>query len=141
MARLRLQLVRICFGGVERRRATLRIARAGRHIRCWLQTGWRRVLLFYLFAAALVCLHVAVTLPASARFDPHPLRWFFTGKSGPWIQAIVLAALLSALRGAWRMRKRIVILPFSNLTGAQERAPFVDGLPRRLMTLLAEIAD
>jgi lipoprotein NlpI len=108
--------------------------------------------LLYAFAAGLLFLHGVTTgaihwtqhlIPHESRHDRifRLLQWFLAGPTGPWVKAFALSAIALAIRGAQRMRKRIIVLSFANLTGEDFRKALADGLARRLMTELAEIAD
>jgi len=136
------------FGGVWRRSFFLRLARFG----CWLRSflrGSPSLMFLYLFSAALIFAHGLTTAVKWHAFPTEPrhdqvfrlLQWFFAGTTGPWIKALALAALIAAIISAQQMRKRIVVLTFANLTGEDTRKAFADGLGRRLMTELAEVAD
>ena len=127
-------------------------ARLYRRFVSWTWSGWRKLLVVYLTAAALIAIKRIVTDPNPATLWhallAHPktsplaaARWFFLGGIGPWVEAVGLAALIFACAEAWRARKRIVIVAFANATGEERRGAMVDGLPRRLMTELGEIAD
>lgn len=132
------------------RSALLRGILRGQRIRAWLFSEWRRLVLLYVAAAALVSLHSLITSPAPQAlwlaFRRHPaaetfafLRWFFAGKLGPWVVAIALAALLYAIAAAWRARHRIVISDFADLTGDNALKDVADRLSRRLMLELGAI--
>ena len=136
--------------GIKWRYACLWCGRLGCRLRSWALTGWPAIALLYAVAGVLVWIHgfVAGAIPLHAfpqetRHDQffRTLQWFFSGRSGPWVVAIALAALISAVLSARRIRKRIVILSFANLTGEDIRKALADSLPRRLMTELADVTD
>jgi tetratricopeptide (TPR) repeat protein len=140
-------------------------ARLAGWVRVRLQAGWLGLTLLYLFGALLVVLHglmvraiPLVSPPALApahtwaaawqhalqllRVNARPTAiWFFHGATGPWIKSLALAAIIATVRIASETRRRIVILSFANLSGDNDQKDFVNALPRRLMTELAEIAD
>ncbi|MGB9144239.1 MAG: hypothetical protein WCC14_00315, partial [Acidobacteriaceae bacterium] len=73
----------------------LQCALLGRRVRTWIWSGWHKVALLYLAAAALVSLHSLVSAPHPrllwTAFAAHPgieslrfLAWFFHGALGPW---------------------------------------------------------
>jgi tetratricopeptide (TPR) repeat protein len=135
----------------------LRCARVAGRVRQSFQGGLPKLLLIYLVASALVVLyHETTTAGVAARaqwFRSHlwqpfvspllfqSLRWFFAGSKGPAVQAIALAAVLLSTLGVLKLRKQIVILPFTDLSGEPDLKPLIDGLNRRLKTQLSEIAD
>jgi tetratricopeptide (TPR) repeat protein len=139
------------------RSACLKCAQAGRYLRRTLGAGLPRLASLYVVSTVLVILHSVVTEPnalgrwqafrkrPSILFDPplffQSVRWFFHGAAGPWLVSLALAALIAACAGAWRMRQRIVIVSFSNLTGEDPYKLLADSLSRRLMTQLSEITD
>lgn len=135
------------------RRVSLAGARLSRSITAWATTSWRPLVLVYLLAAFLLGAKHFLTAddPTGAWFafwSPpkkvsllHAVRWFLSGDTGPWLQALGLAAVLYAVRGAWRARERIRISAFANATGDPAQAAFADGLSRRVMTELGEITD
>ena len=140
-------------------------ARIAGWVRLRLQSGWLGLTILYFFAALLVVLHgllvkaiplssPPITAPARTsagwwayellllKLNARPISiWFFHGAAGPWVQAVALAALIVLVGVASRTRKRIVILSFANLSGDENQKDFVNSLPRRLMTELAEVAD
>jgi len=140
-------------------------ARTAGWVRVRLQAGWLGLTLLYLFAALIVVLHgllvraiPLIAPPARAsvhtwapwwlhglrllRVNARPIAiWFCHGAAGPWAQAVALAALIVMVGIASRTRRRIVILAFANLSGDENQKDFVNALPRRLMTELAEVAD
>src|ERR1035438_10474885 len=92
-------------GGL-RRSACLRCARLGWRLRSWTRSGWRALALLYAFAAGLVCVQAFMTSADPKGFGKaflhqppdeafRVVRWFFTGRVGPWVVAIALAALIS----------------------------------------------
>jgi tetratricopeptide (TPR) repeat protein len=147
------------------RAGLFRCARIFRRLHIWAQAGWSGLIFLYLFAGLLVLLHGLLVwdfhfvaprplgvASSWAAWSVHTLRlftwnvrpiaaWFFHGDVGPWAQAIVLAALIAMVRAATRTRRHIVILSFANLSGDENQKDFVNALPRRLMTELAEMAD
>ena len=130
-------------------------ARSAGRMRIRLSTGWPGLVFLYLFAALLVGFHGYLVKAVPLVSPPAPVHWlrlltynarpvaiwFLHGTTGPWMQAVALAALIAAIRSAAAMRKRIVILSFANLSGDDKQKDFVNALPRRLMTELAEIGD
>ncbi|MGB6130506.1 MAG: hypothetical protein WBG54_01910 [Acidobacteriaceae bacterium] len=130
----------------------LQCALLGRRVRTWIWSGWHKVALLYLAAAALVSLHSLVSAPHPrllwTAFAAHPgieslrfLAWFFHGALGPWAVAIVLAALIATAAAAWSARRRIVITTFANLSGDDALKNLAGQLPRRLMLELSDIAE
>lgn len=137
---------------VRLRSACLRCALIGRRVRTWIWSGWHKLALLYLAAAALVSLHSLASTPHPRRlwtaFAARPgieslrfLAWFFHGALGPWAVAIGLAALIATVAAAWSARRRIVITTIANLTGDDTLKNLAGQLPRRLMLELADIAQ
>jgi tetratricopeptide (TPR) repeat protein len=117
------------------RRAALFGAQKGWRVRCSLRSGWFALLLLYAISATAVALRQAIiggTVTA---------KWFFGGAVGPWVQCIGLSALLAAVLEARSRARRIVIAAFSNVTGDDTYRSLADGLPRRLMADLSNIAE
>lgn len=117
------------------RRAALFGAQKGWRIRCALRSGWFALLVIYAIAAA------GVALRQTVMGEIVTAKWFFAGTLGPWVQCIALSALLAALLEARSRARQIVIAAFSNVTGDDAYHSLADGLPRRLMTNLSDIAE
>ncbi len=117
------------------RRAALFGAQKGWRVRCALRGGWFALLLLYAISATAVALRQTIiggTVTA---------KWFFGGAVGPWVQCIGLSALLAAVLEARSRARKIVIAAFSNVTGDDTYHSLADGLPRRLMADLSNIAE
>lgn len=117
------------------RRAALFGAQKGWRVRCALRSGWFALLVLYAISAAAVALRQTIiggTVTA---------KWFFGGAVGPWVQGIGLSALLAAVLEARSRARKIVIAAFSNVTGDDTYHSLADGLPRRLMADLSNIAE
>jgi tetratricopeptide (TPR) repeat protein len=117
------------------RRLALFGAQKAWRIRCALRSGWFSLLILYAISAAVVALRQSIIGGIVTA------RWFFGGKVGPWAQCIALSALLAAVLEARNRARQIVIAAFSNVTGDEAYRSLADGLPRRLMTNLSDIAE
>ena len=117
------------------RRAALFGAQRCWRVRCVLRSGWSTLLALYLISA------LAVVLRRIVIEDAVTARWFFAGAVGPWVQCIAFSALLAAVLEARHRGRQIVIASFSNVTGDNTYQSLADGLPRRLMTNLSDIAE
>ncbi len=117
------------------RRAALFGAQIGWRVTCVLHSGWFALALLYVTSAT------AVALRRAAMGEPVTTKWFFGGGVGPWVQCIALSALLAAVLEARSRGRQIVIAAFSNVTGDPACNALADGLPRRLMTNLSDIAE
>jgi tetratricopeptide (TPR) repeat protein len=117
------------------RRAALFGAQKAWRIRCALRSGWFSLLMLYAISAAVVALRQRIIGGIVTA------KWFFGGTVGPWALCIALSALLAAVLEARNRARQIVIAAFSNVTGEEIYRSLADGLPRRLMTNLSDIAE